>query len=65
MSGPSGHDVVGILTDDDVFQTKAEEDLKQAHKDGYTLQFYGINKWLPTVASLAAQLTQEAVSRPG
>lgn len=43
---------------------KTEADLRRALRDGYTLQFYGIQKWLPGVASLAAQLTAKAVARP-
>ncbi len=46
-------------------QIAAEADLKRAYLDGYTLQFYGINKWIPSVASLSAQLTRLAVGRPG
>lgn len=39
--------------------------MKQALKDGYTLQFYGIQVWFPDVASLAAQLTRKTLGRPG
>ena len=39
-------------------------DLRRALKGGYTLQFYGVQNWLPTVASMTAQLSSEAVGRP-
>lgn len=44
---------------------EGENDLRQALLKGYTLQFYGIQMWLPGVASLAAQLTRKTVGRPG
>jgi ribosomal protein L16 Arg81 hydroxylase len=43
---------------------KGAADLRRALKGGYTLQFYGVQQWQPTVASLAVQLTAQAVARP-
>eukprot|EP00730_Choanoeca_flexa_P020022 TRINITY_DN9789_c0_g1_i2.p1 TRINITY_DN9789_c0_g1~~TRINITY_DN9789_c0_g1_i2.p1 ORF type:complete len:369 (+),score=81.09 TRINITY_DN9789_c0_g1_i2:25-1131(+) len=44
---------------------KDEAALAQALRNGYTLQLYGIQSWLPSVATLSYQLSKFGIGLPG